>query len=197
MASEESGRDGLEVLRRHFGQVVAAARQHQEAQRTLELERIFDAAELASDESRRRSREKLAALADLIAAHRSNCRSLTARLNAEIAALGRRPARARKTQLVDEFVPVLRHRIEEQVQALRLREEWLAATRELLLLVERHTERIQFDADGPVFEDLDLIEKWAGLTDRIGQIVARQKDVAAQQRLRLFEDAHRLGVPIG
>lgn len=197
MASEQSGCDALEVLRRHFGEILATARQHQEAQRALGLERIFDAAELASPETRHRSHEKLAALTDLIAAHRSNCQGLTARLNAELAAIAKQPVRTRKTELVNELAPVLRHRVVEQVQGLRLREEWLTTAHELLQLVERQAARIHFDADGPVFEDLDLVQKWARLTDRIGQIVAREKDVLAQQRLHLFEDAHRLGVPIG
>jgi len=41
------------------------------------------------------------------------------------------------------------------------------------------------------------VERWSRLMERIEDIVARETDLAARQRLNTFEAAHRLGVRIG
>jgi hypothetical protein len=119
---------------------------------------------------------------------------LLADFDADLARLPSGKPVGRGKSPVHQLIAIVQQRAIEQAQALRLRDEWAQSVRDLLTLIEQHAAHIQFDADGPVFEDPELVEQWARLNDRMAQVTSRETDVAAQHRLRMLESAQRLDV---
>jgi hypothetical protein len=184
----------LGIVRKHFLHGVSLARRFQEAQLDLGLTEILAPAHLRTEASRRAARDKLSKLDVIVRENRGHYRQLLADFDADLGALpgGKPPARGKS--YVHQLIAMVHQRAMEQAQALRLRDEWAQCVRDLLALVEQHADSIQFDAEGPVFEDPELVEQWARLNDRMSQVVSRETDVAAQHRLRMLESAQRLDV---
>jgi hypothetical protein len=188
----------LGIVQAHFTRAVALARRFQEAQLDLGLASHLDSGALSSDARRRAVHEKLAKLDIILREHRSHYRVLMTSFDSQVTAAhgGSSPARSGKST-IQSLIALLQQRAKEQAETFRMREEWAKAARDLLALIENHAAHIQFDAEGPVFEDPELVGQCGRLTDRIARIANRETDFAAQQRLRMLETAQRLGVRVG
>jgi hypothetical protein len=184
----------LGIVRKHFLHGVSLARRFQEAQLDLGLAHVLAPAQLVNEAARRAAHDKLLKLDIIVRENRGHYRQLLSAFDADLAALPSGKPVARPKSPVHQLIAIVQQRAIEQAQALRLRDEWAQSARDVLALIEQHVERIQFDADGPVFEDPELVEQWARLNDRMAQVTAREADVAAQHRLRMLESAQRLDV---
>jgi hypothetical protein len=184
----------LGIVRKHFLHGVSLARRFQEAQRDLGLAHLLAPAQLQTEMARRASHDKLSKLDIIVRENRGHYRQLLADFEAELAQLPTGRPAARGKSPLHQLISIVQQRAIEQAQALRLRDEWAQCVRDLLTLIEQHAAQIQFDADGPVFEDPELVEQWARMNDRMAQVMSRETDVAAQHRLRMLESAQRLDV---
>lgn len=194
MPAQSTEQAVLAIVRKHFLHGVSLARRFQEAQLDLGLAQVLAPAQLRTEVTRRASHDKLSKLDLTVRENRGHYRQLLADFEADLGNLPSGKPTARGKSPVHQLIAIVQQRAIEQAQALRLRDEWAQAVRDLLTLIEQHAAHIQFDADGPVFEDPELVEQWARLNDRMSQVTSRETDVAAQHRLRMLESAQRLDV---